>query len=162
MDSTTALLALATFLCWGTETFVAKLAANRIGDHTLFWHQIALAVPVIVYSLRVYDWGRLVQGDRAGIGLAMVAGLLASAGYIAFFSLLTRTEASLAVPLTALYPACAAVLAIVFLRESITPHKVLGVLLSLLAIYLLSRQWPPLSERGGWLRHRVASGRGSF
>ena len=42
-------------------------------------------------------------------------------------------------PLTALYPALTAVLAFIFLKESVTPTKIAGIIFSLVAIYLLSK-----------------------
>jgi transporter family protein len=59
---------------------------------------------------------------------------------IGFLILLSRNPASTVVPLTGLYPALTAVLAILFLRESVTVPKALGIALSMVAVYLLSSQ----------------------
>jgi hypothetical protein len=47
--------------------------------------------------------------------------------------------ACIVVPLTGPYPALTAVLAILFLREGVTVPKVLGIAVSMVAVYLLSR-----------------------
>ena len=57
---------------------------------------------------------------------------------VCFYMLLTRKDASVAVPLTALFPALTAILAVIFLREQLTAIKVAGITLSALALYLLS------------------------
>ena len=52
--------------------------------------------------------------------------------------LLTKKEASYAVPLTALYPVLTAILAIIFLKEQLTVTKLFGIILSGAALFLLS------------------------
>ena len=79
------------------------------------------------------------QQDKLGIGLALLAGAIGAFGLIGLYMLLTRAEASSAIPMTALYPALTALLAFIFLRETITVAKVTGIILSLIAIYLLSK-----------------------
>ncbi len=56
-------------------------------------------------------------------------------GVVALYILLTRKDASIAVPMTALYPALTAILAFIFLREQLTAVKVLGISLSAAALY---------------------------
>jgi transporter family protein len=78
------------------------------------------------------------EADKLGISLAILAGAIGSFGLIGFYFLLTRKEASIAVPLTAVYPALTAILAFVFLKEPLTPVKIAGISLSAVALYLLS------------------------
>jgi transporter family protein len=70
--------------------------------------------------------------------IGFLAGIVSSVGLISFYALLTKKDASLVVPLTALYPALTAILAIIFLKEPLTILKALGVVLSVVAIALLS------------------------
>lgn len=139
MDSTTLLIVIGTFVSWGVGSFIAKLATNRIGAQSVFWDMLGYAPAVVIYSLIGFKLHNLIQGDKIGIGLAFLAGATGAFGLIGFYFLLSRAEASTIVPLTALYPALTALLAIVFLHESVTLTKVVGVVLSLIAIYLLSR-----------------------
>ena len=139
MDWTTALLVITTFASWGTSVFLDKLATTRIGEQAALWDTLAFAPPIVIYSLIAYHSRPPLQADKLGIGLGLLAGVIASVGSIAFFALLTRSEASTTVPLTAMYPAVTAILTMVFLRESISPAKVAGIVLSLAAIYLLSK-----------------------
>lgn len=139
MDSVALLVVIGTFVSWGVGALIAKFAANRIGTQSVFWELVGYVPAILIFSLTVFRLRNLVGGDRVGIGLAMAAGAIGSLGAVGFYFLLTRAEVSTIAPLTALYPALTAVLAFIFLRESITPVKAFGIVLSLVAIYLLSK-----------------------
>lgn len=139
MDSATLLVAIGTFLAWGVGSLIAKLAANRIGTQSVFWDFVGYVPAILIVSLTVFRLRNLVEGDTVGIGLAIAAGAIGSLGMVGSYFLLTRAEASTITPVTALYPALTAVLAFIFLHESVTPTNALGIDLSLVAIYLLSK-----------------------
>jgi len=139
MDMATLLVVIITFVSWGVGSFIAKLATNRIGPQGIFWDVIGYVPAVIIYSLLVFKFQNLVQMDKFGIGLAFLSGAIGSVGAVGFYILLSKAEVSTMAPLAALYPALTAVLAFVFLRESVTLTKLLGIFFSLVAIYLLSK-----------------------
>ena len=142
MDSITFLIVITTAISWGVGSFVAKLATNRIGNQGVFWDVIAYALVIIIYGLIVFKFENLSQiarTNKLGILLAFLAGLMSSLGMIGYYVLLTRAEASTIVPFTALYPVITITLAIIFLRESLTTTKLLGIILSLIAVYFLSK-----------------------
>lgn len=139
MDLTTLLIVIITFISWGTGSFIAKLATNRIGSKSVFFDAIAYVSAVIIYGLVIFKLKNLVQAERVGIGLALLAGVFGSFGLIGVYTLLSRAEVSSIVPLTALYPALTVTLAFIFLHESINPARILGIIFSLIAIYLLTR-----------------------
>ena len=124
-----------TFVSWGVASLIAKLATNRIGPQGIFWDVIGYAPAIIIYSLLVYKFQNLIQMDKLGMGLAFLSGAIGSIGAVGFYVLLSKADASTMVPLAALYPSLTAVLAFIFLRESITFTKLLGILFSLMAIY---------------------------
>lgn len=138
MDLSTALLAIATLLSWGIGSFIAKLATVRIGESSVFWDLLGYAPAIFFYSLLTFKLKDLVTADKLGIFLAILAGAIGSLGLVGFYVLLTRKEASVAVPMTALYPALTAILAFIFLKEPLTAAKVAGISLSVVALYLLS------------------------
>ena len=139
MELTNFLVVIGIFLAWGIGGFLAKLSTNRIGDQGVFWDMSGAALIILIYSLIVFKLKNLIQGDKIGIGLAILAGALGSFGGIGLYFLLSRTEVSTISPLTALYPALTVLLGIIFLHESITLTKLIGIILSLIAIYLLSK-----------------------
>jgi len=140
MDLITLLIALVVFGFWGIGVFLGKLAAQRIGPQGAFWDFVIGCTPVIlIYSLIVFKFKNLIQGDRLGIFLAILAGAIGSIGSVGLYVLLSRSEASTVVPLTALYPAVVVILGIILLQESLTLTKLAGIIFSLIAIYLLSK-----------------------
>lgn len=138
MDRLTFIITLITLASWGTSSFIDKLATNRIGMKTAFWNSLIYLPLVLIYVLFSYKLKELFTADKLGIWLALLSGIVGSAGFIGFYLLLTRKDASTAVPLTALYPALTAILAFIFLRESLTLLKVAGIVLAMLAVYFLS------------------------
>ncbi len=138
MDSITILLIVATFIFWGVGTFLTKLATNKIGALGLPWNILGY-LPIIIYSLLIFKLKPLIQAERSGIGLAFFSGVIGSLGLISFYSLLTKAEATTIVPLTALYPILTIALAFLFLHETVTASKTIGIVLSLIAIYFLSK-----------------------
>lgn len=126
---------------WGIGNFFAKMAANRIGNQSVFFDISIYAPVIIIFCLLFFKFdnlSKIFQENRNGVYLAMLAGATASIGMIGAYYLLTKEEASKMVPLTALYPIVTVILAIIFLKESITITKIAGIFFSLLAIFLLS------------------------
>jgi len=138
MDLKSILLVVFVFVAWGLDAFCAKLATNHIGSQSALWYALGFAPPMIVYALLAFGPRVLALGSKPGIALSALAGALCGAGMVGFHILISRTAVSTAVPLTGLYPALTAVLAILFLREGVTLPKVLGIALSMVAVYLLS------------------------
>ena len=138
MDRQTFFLALLTLLCWGIGAFIAKLAANRIGGQSIFWDTVGYAITAVVFSLFIFKPSYLFSSDKLGVTLAIISGAIGSFGGLGFYLLMARKDASVVAPLTALYPALVAVLAFIFLRESLTLIKVFGIILATAAMVLLS------------------------
>jgi bacterial/archaeal transporter family protein len=74
-----------------------------------------------------------------GFKFATGAGVLAYAGSLTFLLAIDRASASLVVPMTAMYPVVTIILGAVFLSERLTISQKLGVVLSIAAIFFLSR-----------------------
>lgn len=93
---------------------------------------------VIIYSLIVFKVRGLVTGDKSGIILGILSGFIGAFGLIGFYILITKKEISTIAPLIALNPVLTAILAFIFLKESLTVTKIMGIVLALAAIYLLN------------------------
>ncbi len=72
------------------------------------------------------------------IALAGIAGLLGGGGYVFFVKAIESGKASIVIPLTALYPAITALLAIVFLGEKVSMLQAIGIVLAIVAAIILS------------------------
>jgi len=125
-------------LSWGVWAILSKL----IGDALSAAHSQALStiglVPVMIalgFSRRLSTTGHRVRGTLC----AFAAGVLGSAGNIAYYHALNRGgKAATVVPLTALYPLVTIVLAVILLKEKLNRIQIVGVLVSLTAIYLFN------------------------
>jgi transporter family protein len=138
MDLGTFMLAMLCMAGWGVGSFVSKLATNQIGEKAIFWDVIAYIPIVAIYCFYAFKANLLEAGNKSGIMLGLLGGALGAVGYIVFYILISKKEASSMIPLTALYPALGAMLAIIFLKESITPLKIGGIVLSIIALIMLS------------------------
>jgi transporter family protein len=128
--------AIATFVFWGLYVFLQKVVAQYIGPKsaTVFLALGSLSVTLaILFSLNFRP-----EVHPKAIAFAVVAGIFVNLGNVAFLVAVSKGPLSLVAPFTALYPALAIVLAIVTMNEPITPRKGVGILLSLVAMLLIS------------------------
>ena len=123
-------------LLWGVWGFAIKIAYGK-----LTWSQAymlsSLASFAVTLAFIFYLRPSMPNFNRFSIA-AVVAGLAGSLGYVFFVKALERGEASIVLPLTALYPAVTVVLAFLFLHEKISMHQLIGILLAVVAVVLLS------------------------
>ncbi len=131
---------LLTIVCWGAWGAVSKVASDGVDANT---NQVLFTfglLPLIVVAARSPRLRSGVPGQRrTGIGWAFLTGILGGTGNIAFFrALVAGGEASIVVPVTALFPLVTVILALTFLRERIGRAQIAGLALALVAIYLLS------------------------
>lgn len=122
-------------LAWGTWGIVLKFAYSGAGWRQVYFFS-AIASFLLALTIFLFTRGE-VKFDKP-IVYALIAGLLGGLGYIFFIRALETGKASVVIPLTALYPAVTAVLAVIILGEKLTPTQTLGILLAILAVYLLS------------------------
>ena len=115
-------------LCWGVVGLLQKLGANRVSSRSLLvWLTVGFA------AMLPPLWR---EGALAGLGWrVLLIGLLGGAanglGSWALFEALERgAKASVAVPLTALYPLVTIVLARLFLAETLTFRQWIGIALA--------------------------------
>jgi drug/metabolite transporter (DMT)-like permease len=127
---------------WGVNGLLMKLGTNRVSARSLvIWVTAGFVV------LLPFLW---TTTTLAGLGARMIlVGLLAGAvnglGNWAVFACLEKgAKASVAIPLTALYPLCTVVLATVFLKERPRPLQWLGIALALAGGAMLSCESAPV------------------
>ncbi|MCI0334843.1 MAG: DMT family transporter [Planctomycetes bacterium] len=130
---------LATIVTWGVWAVLSKLLAEAIASPA---HSQAIStlgvVPVIAMLWAMPE--SPASGSRAmGIALALGSGIVSCLGNIAYFDVLGRgTKAAAVVPITALYPMVTVLLAIPILKERLNGVQLIGIALSLVAIYLFN------------------------
>jgi len=123
-------------LCWGVVGLLQKLGTNRVSSRSLLvWLVVGFAAMLPAL------WR---NGDITGLGWrVLLIGLLGGGanglGSWALFEALERgAKASVAVPLTALYPLVTIVLARIFLAETLTFRQWAGIALAVAGGAMLS------------------------
>jgi bacterial/archaeal transporter family protein len=128
--------AVAALILWGIVGVLQKLGSNRVGaDSLLIW---VTAGYVLVLPLVLWKTGNW-SVPLPLIFLGVVAGCVNGLGtWLLFRSLDHGAKASVAVPLTALYPVVTVVLAFIFLSERLSLRELLGVVLAVCGGVMLS------------------------
>ncbi|MCD6323872.1 MAG: EamA family transporter [Desulfurococcales archaeon] len=122
-------------IAWGLWGLVLKYAYTGSS-----WVQVyfASSLASFLIALAVFASSGASLTLNKSMGFALVAGVFGGVGYIFFIKALHGGKASIVIPLTALYPAITAVLAMLVLGERISLAKGLGIILALVAAVLLS------------------------
>jgi transporter family protein len=129
-----------TVITWGVWAVLPKLIG---GDLTSPAHVQAAStlgiIPVIIMLWMMKDIPTNGGQRRRGVLLALGSGIVSCLANIAYFDVLGReAEASSVIPVTALYPAVTVLLAIPILKERLSSTQLVGITLSIVAIYLLN------------------------
>lgn len=131
-------LSLLTIVLWGCWGLQAKLVTDRISP---WMNQVLFSLgllPVVVWMLaskRVHAG----VDKRRGAYWAFFTGILGGVGNVAFYLALVRGgSVAIVVPLTCLFPLVTVIVAYFGLKEKLTRPQWSGLVLALVAIYLLS------------------------
>src|ERR1700723_2093574 len=135
------LFSLITILVWGAWGVVSKVASEGVDANTnqiFFTFGLLPLIALVWRSPRNAGGG---AGRRVGIGWAFLTGILGGTGNIAFFrALVVGGQASVVVPVTALFPLVTVILALALLRERLGLLQKIGLALALVAIYFISME----------------------
>lgn len=138
LESLTPLYVIVVFLGWGISVFFDKLAANSLGTKGTWLYLMSFLPSLIVLGI-YYLWGYKTSGlNQTGILWLIASTALNMIALVAYFLLFTKTNASWASAITALYPICTIFLAIFFLHEKITVTQAIGIVLAMIAVIFLS------------------------
>jgi transporter family protein len=125
---------------WGVVGLLQKLGTNRVSAHSLFvWLTIGfgLLLPWFAFG------SRLAAMSAGDLGFGLLVGLTNALGSWFLFAALEKgAKASVAIPLTALYPLVTAVLAVLLLGERLAGRQWVGLALAIAAGVLLSYETP--------------------
>jgi bacterial/archaeal transporter family protein len=123
-------------LCWGVVGLLQKLGTNRISSRSLLvWLVVGFAA---MLPLLWRDGAITGLGWRVSL-IGLLGGAANGLGSWALFEALEQgAKASVAVPLTALYPLVTIVLARIFLAETLTFRQWVGIALAVAGGVMLS------------------------
>ena len=134
-------LSLTAVALWGIVGLLQKLGTNRVSARSL----LVWVTTGFVLFLPWLAWTeRLASLTVAQLSLGLLIGLVNGLGsWFLFVSLERGAKASIAIPLTALYPLVTIVLATLFLSESLTGRQWAGIALAMAAGAALSYETAP-------------------
>ncbi len=128
--------AILTLVLWGLWGYILKIAGTRL-DWREVYFMSSLASFTLALMFYLYS-----KGFSLGLNIyalyAALAGIMGGLGYLTFMVAVSRGKASIIIPLTALYPAITAILAVLFLGEKLKPTQLIGIILALIAGILVS------------------------
>lgn len=132
--------ALLAVVLWGVVGLLQKIGASRLTAHSLvIWVTVGYAIALPIFLIHS-NLGALSARDLA---IGAFVGFINGLGTWFLFAALERgAQATVAIPLTALYPLVTVILAVVFLGESLTAKQYTGLALAILAGVLLSFETP--------------------
>jgi len=125
-----------TLLFWGISSFCTKLATTYLKASNAYIYQIigVLVVGIVAAFLVRFQ----PAGKPAGILFALAAGAVVTVGNFFFVGAMASGRTAIVVMTTALYPLITLLLGYLILHEGITLRQFIGILVAILAIYLLS------------------------
>jgi transporter family protein len=118
---------------WG---LFSKVATQHVGPQVAYLLGIFGYLPVL--AILLYETGGKVPFHPWGWAAALAAGMSTAFALFFFFRALHHGAASVIVPLTSLYPVVTVLLSWLFLKESLSPRQLLGLVLAMTAVWLLS------------------------
>jgi len=129
---------LLTILLWGVWGTLTKVISAGIDA---YMNQVLFGIGVLPVMAIVFSSERLAGGANRGRGIfyAFITGVLGGSGNIAFFKAFSEGgKASVVVPATSLSPLVTVVLGYFLLKERASGYQKVGLVLAMVAIYLLS------------------------
>jgi uncharacterized membrane protein len=125
-------------VCWGLWAVISKLIGNALTAAQSQALSTLGLLPVMLALTRSKNLSTT-GNQRRGRLIAFAAGVLVCGGNVAYYHALNLGgKASTVVPLTALYPLVTVMLALILLRERLNRIQLIGIALSLLAIWLFN------------------------
>lgn len=128
---------LVALVCFGLWGFLPKIAVRYLSPRSALVYE-ALGV-VTVGCIVLLTVGKGISTDVKGIVPAVLTGIFGTLGFLCFLYAVNVGSVSVVATLTALYPAITIVLAVIFMKESVTLRQMAGIGLAILSVILLSR-----------------------
>jgi uncharacterized membrane protein len=128
---------------WGVNGLFMKLGTNRVSARSM-----VIWVTAGFVALLPFLWTTTTLSDLSTrmIFVGLIAGTVNGLGNWAVFACLEKgAKASVAIPLTALYPLCTVALATAFLKERPTALQWIGIALAVAGGAMLSYEPAPLT-----------------
>jgi transporter family protein len=138
--------AVVAIVLWGVNGLFMKLGTNRVSARSMVIWVTAGFVILLPWMWKLSGFGGL---STRAILVGLIAGAVNGLGNWAVFACLEKgAKASVAIPLTALYPLCTVALATMFLKEHPTGLQWIGIALAVSGGAMLSYERAPATAPG--------------
>ncbi|MBI4641578.1 MAG: EamA family transporter [Candidatus Tectomicrobia bacterium] len=124
-----------TILGFGMWGFIGKIGSESVGRYPYVVISY-LTVTVIAWIFMIFSSGPSFSFSLK-LFYPVIGGLFTALAILSYFKAIETVPVSLVTPLISLYPALTVVLSLLFLGESLSTTKILGVVLALIAGVLL-------------------------
>ncbi|WP_255167861.1 EamA family transporter [Natrononativus amylolyticus] len=128
--------AVVAMLSWGVWTVLANEATNTIAPELAMILSYAASVVVAVGYVTLQ--GDAIVLERTGVSYALLAGVFAGIGAVAFYSGLSYGQVGVVTTVSALYFVVAALLGILVLGDTLALKDAAGIGFAILAVLLLA------------------------
>jgi transporter family protein len=130
------IITILSLIMWGVWGFILKLVSKNVEWYQIY--AIGSLVTILAASIIALVYRTQLSINHKDISIILAANVAGALGYIFFIMALKNGEASVVVPLTALYPAITVILSYIILHENITMLRLIGIILAIAAAVLLS------------------------
>ena len=126
---------------WGVVSKINSESSSPFMNHILFTLGMIITVPFVFKNTKKVSF------NKKGFLWGMLSGVFAVAGNLAiYFAFLKGAQASVAIPVTGLYPLVTIVLAYFMFNEKVNLVQLIGIFIAIPAIILLSGEYAIFSN----------------
>jgi uncharacterized membrane protein len=131
-------LALGVFVMWGLQAYVMKVSNNSMSAEGIFTYMAVTALALVPVAVAMTDFSRTINWGPRGPWLAAAVHVLNSIGALALVYALRYGKAIIVVPLTSLAPVITIALSLAIYSRMPLPAQWVGLVLAVVAIYLMA------------------------
>jgi uncharacterized membrane protein len=139
-----------TTVTWGIWGALMELPVKAGFPSTLGYSVWALTmIPCAIFALRLNQFK--LEHDKKSLFFGLIIGFTGSGGTVLLFEVLKLGPAYIIFPIISLSPILTVILSVIFLKEKTSKKSWFGIILALIAIFLLSYTKPDGTEKEGYL-----------
>lgn len=120
---------------WGVAMFLPKLAVRRLSPYSVVVYHTFFTF--FGACLALFVSGVVLEFEMTGVLIAVSLGMIGSVAQLLYLMAIKHGSLTNVTIVTSLYPVIAAVLAYVFLQETLTVQQVAGIVLGVMSIVLM-------------------------
>jgi transporter family protein len=133
------ILLIITALLWGATAVVEKNGLRNVSPITgLIIRTMFISILLIIFATISGQWNEVIKTPLKDKILFCLSGLMAGLlGIVTYYTALKIVPVAKAVPISASYPLVAAILGVIFLGESLTVVRVIGIIFIVAGVTLV-------------------------